>query len=291
MTDSPKPSRMLLLASGGFQHGADVTALQKALAGLHPHLAGLKIDGEYGPATASAVAWAKRWVLGFPRKALVKGWATTLSVSSQEMVRGMRKVPAYWQWRAKQRMKGLAKRQATQTMADAATDWAHSQIGLTESPAGTNKVPALMADAKGQGVLKWIAAMGFPWCAFGFWMSYLHAGSVTARRVMINYAWNGLYTPTILDMALAGLEGMRIVGWSEIARGTGILLNFPGGDPRVDHIAMAAIEPNGDELRTYEFNTSFEGGAGSQSNGGAVAARTRYRSQVQAAFIVHNAAA
>lgn len=288
-----RPHRMLFMVSGerGFMEGADINALQVALKGLHPELAGLRVDGEFGPATASAVAWAKRWVLGFPMKALTKGYATNLSVSSQEMVRGMRPVPRYWLWRAGWRMRQLAKRQAGSSMADRAAAWAESQIGLKEQPAGTNKVPPLMADATGQGVMKWIAAMGFPWCAFGFWLAYLHAGSETARRVMIKYAWNGLYTPTILDMALAGQEGLRVVGWSEITRGTGILINFPGGDPRVDHIEMSSAAPRGDELRSIGFNTSFEGQSGSQSNGGAVAARTRYRSQVRAAFVVHNAAA
>lgn len=285
------PWRVLALTSGAFMKGDDVAELQRNLRACHPSLANLKTDGEYGPATASAVAWVKRYIFGYPRKFLTLAVANKIGPDGQAILAGTKKVPAAWTARAALRRKVLKRQteqaQAQAALGDRALELALRRVGLKESPAGSNKVPELQRLATDLKVQPWIAAMGYPWCAEFFFLMYLAAGSRTAAVALRQYLFNGLYTVAILELAMTGKYGMRVVGWSEIEPGDGLLINFPGGDPRVDHHAMARARAAGDNIQTVEGNTS-SGTSGDQSNGGMVAERLRAKSLVRAAYRVSN---
>lgn len=284
-------TRTLVLAADhtGFVEGHDVALLQR---NLRKKVAPtLTIDGEYGPATASAVAVWKRYYAGYPDKYLKAGIANAIGVDGQRILNGQKKLPDDYLVRAAFRRAVLKRQQAAAaaqaSLGDKAYQAAKAHVGEKEIPAGSNKQPVLQREARDLKVLPWIAAMGYPWCSFFYFLMYLTVGAKAAAAGLRAYQFNVLYTPTILDLALAGRFGMRIVGWNEIDRGDGVLMNFPGGDPRVDHIGMAANPPAGDNLATIDGNTS-SGTAGSQSDGGMVAERIRSRSQVRAAFRMTN---
>lgn len=291
----PAPHRTLRIQSarqqGGFMEGEDVKLVQMALR-RYKALATLKVDGVYGPAAGSASAYYKRWIGGFPAKALRKGFASNLSPKAQRILLGLEPTPKYWLWRAawRRRNRRLHLDATTgTTMAEKAAQWAERRRGLVEIPAGSNVVPWLVTNATSMRVAGGLARMGYAWCAFFFWLAYLHAGSVTADRVLRKVAWNGLLTNTILDLALDGKEGMRILGWSELRRGAGTLWNFPGGDSQVDHIEMALARSGERTVATVGGNTSLDDN-GSQSNGGAVGFRTRNKENFVAGFTVVNPA-
>ena len=286
-----RTARVLALTSGAFMRGNDVKALQINLRTAHPSLRNLKIDGEYGPATASAVAWVKRYVFGYPNKYLTLSVANKIGPDGQAILAGAKNIPASWAARAALRRKVLkrqtAEAEAQAALGDRALELALRRVGLKESPAQSNKVPELQRMARDLNVQPWIAAMGYPWCAEFFFLMYLAAGSRTAAVALRQYLFNGLYTVAILELAMTGKYGMRVVGWSEIEPGDGLLINFIGGDPRVDHHAMARARARGDEIDTVEGNTT-SGNSGDQANGGMVAQRTRTKSLVRAAYRVSN---
>jgi hypothetical protein len=91
--------------------------------------------------------------------------------------------------------------------------------------------------------------------------------------------FNALYTVDILNKALNNQCGMRVVGASQAQPGDLVMMNFPGGDPRVDHVGMVRKAPAGGSVETVEGNTSL---AGSQDNGGGVFFKNRPLSNVSA---------
>lgn len=280
------PTRTLILAADtntGFMAGEDVKAIQTRLRalGVAPTLL---VDGEYGPATASAVARWKRYWGGYPDKMLAGGLANNLGVDGQLRILGAKKVNPLWLVRAAQRRAAL---KVTLTIGQRVIRNARRFVGLKEQPPGSNKQPEVIRAATDAGVHPSIRNMGYAWCALFVFLMWLTAGSKAARRALVDYAWNCLYTPTILAMALAGENGLRVIGWSEIQEGDPLLMNLPGGDPRVDHIGLAATPPRGDEVATIEGNTS-SGVAGNQSDGGMVATRIRHKSVVRAAIRLAN---
>lgn len=283
-----KIHRTLILAGdhSGFMSGPDVELLQRGLRRI-PAFSSLRVDGEYGPATAAAVAAWKRYHAGYPERMLKGGLAQNIGVDGQRIVAGLKKAPAAWLVVAKARRVALARAQAAAvTMGDRALDYARRFLGETESPAGSNRVPRLQREAQAKGVLPWIAAMGYPWCAFFGHLAYLAVGSKAGADGLKRYLFNALYTVTILGLALDGRFGMRVVGWSQAQPGDVGLLNFPGGDPRVDHYVLIE-RVTGDTAYTVEGNTS-SGSAGSQSDGGGVFRRTRPRSQFRAVIRMSN---
>jgi hypothetical protein len=151
---------------------------------------------------------------------------------------------------------------AKQSGGGAAVKWALSQQGVTETPYGSNW---------GEPVQTWIKNCGYtyavPWCGcFAREAVVGHGGADIPADHRLGYAGY------ISDDARNGANGMRAVPFDEAQPGD--LLVFWGSA----HIGVC-VERNGDTLTTIEGNTS-SGSSGSQSNGGGVYQRTRYRGDV-----------
>ena len=125
---------------------------------------------------------------------------------------------------------------------------ARSQIGYTESPAGSNKTK--------YGV--WFGLNGQPWCAiFQCWV--LDQANVP----IIKQA----YTPALAQWFKNQNR------WSTTPHpGDLVFFDFPGGHTRIEHVGMVESVSNS-SIQTIEGNTAV----GNDSNGGAVMRRTRTR--------------
>jgi hypothetical protein len=142
---------------------------------------------------------------------------------------------------------------------DAFVDAVASEVGYTESPAGSNKTKF----AKEAG-----HANGFAWC-----QTFLNA---LAKRTGLEVPVMVLataYTPTAVN------EWKRAGAWHQ-APDVGDWAYFQfDDDPQVDHVALV-VAVGAKSITTIEGNTSFDD-KGSQANGGAVARRVRSRSLVR----------
>lgn len=130
--------------------------------------------------------------------------------------------------------------------------WARSQLGVTESPAGSNRQPyaALAGHAN-----------GYAWCAtFG----------VAAQRVVgLAPVSTSAYTPQVaVDAGQAG----RTVRLADALPGDHAVVDFPGGRGRIEHYVILERHLGGTRWQTIEGNTSARG---SQTNGGAVLRKQR----------------
>lgn len=262
-----KPYRQLRRTTP-FMHGDDVRRVQHHLKLLE--------DGEFGPATASAVAaWKRR--AGYPSSHI----NPLIGVTGQQYLFGLKPLPATFKVRAKARARAAKKAAASRPMRvkamDLMVEWANR--GMKERPSGSNKVPELQALADVLGLSSFYKRMGWPWCAFAVMLAMLKHGSKTATYGLKQGKFNALYTPDILYHAGRNNYGMRIVGASQAQPGDLVMINFPGGDNRVDHVGMVTKAPSNGWVETVEGNTSS---AGSQDNGGAVLCKNRPLSVVSA---------
>jgi hypothetical protein len=264
VVENLKPYRELRLTSP-FTHGNDVKAVQRRLKVL--------VDGEFGPATASAVAaWKRR--AGYP----VKKINPMIGITGQKYLFGQKKLPPAFQLRAKLRARAERKRRAElaklrsvqQKTLATMTLWADA--GFKEVPAYSNKVPPMQDIARRMGLSSFYVNMGWPWCAFATFLAALMHDSKAAHAGLRKGQFNALYTVDILYHAQQNNFGMRIVGKSEVKPGDFAMFNFPGGDPRVDHIGIVKQAPVNDWFVAVEGNTSA---SGSQTNGGAMLIKTR----------------
>lgn len=243
-----------------YMKGEDVVALQKRLR--------LRTDGVYGPVTGGAVkAW--KWRAGFHKKFVNQEY----TASDHAYMTGAKKRTPLMAIRSKRRAKSAPSGELQSKALHYMRGWA----GLKESPAYSNKVPALQAEGVRLGV-GWEAQMGWPWCAYSVMLAALKAGSVTAKAGLVEDKFNALYVPEIESLARAGKHGMRVVGWTEAKPGDFVTFNWDGGVP--DHIGML-ISTDVGSAQTVEGNTSSSN-AGSQSDGGGVYVRNRDRTQIQA---------
>lgn len=128
-----------------------------------------------------------------------------------------------------------------------------SQVGVTESPRGSNRQKYGAA----------FGANGVAWCGWFQTWCYYQAG-IDLRR----WCDNPGYTPNLYgDLAAHGWA----IPPRMTAPGDLIFFNFPGGHNRIEHVGM--VEQNAwPVLHTIEGNTS---GRGSQTNGGAVLRKQR----------------
>lgn len=142
--------------------------------------------------------------------------------------------------------------------ATAALAFAKANLGVHESPAGSNW---------GGKVEDWIKLAGYvspvPWCG-----CFVNA-CLVAAGIPNGKGWIG-YTPAIIEHAKSGAGGWS---WhSDGERGDLLLFDTPGGDPAV-HVGIGLERLGPGHWRTREGNTST--GDGSQSDGGIVAERER----------------
>ena len=262
-----KPYRQVRLTTP-FTKGDDVRLIQNRL--------NLKEDGEYGPATGSAVAaWKRR--AGYPAKMII----SSIGVPGQLYLSGRKPLPLAYRLRAKSRSKAVAKAIASRPVRVKAMETmvAWSNVPLVEHPSGSNRVPELQNMARALNLSDYYHNMGWPWCAFAVNLAMLRHGSKTAALGLREGKFNALYTVDILNKALNNEYGMRVVGASQAQPGDLVMMNFPGGDPRVDHVGMVRKAPAGGSVQTVEGNTSL---SGSQDNGGGVFLKNRPLSNVSA---------
>lgn len=145
---------------------------------------------------------------------------------------------------------------------------ARAELGVTESPAGSNRVKYW--DLFGP---EW---QGQPWCcAFLAWifnqagerMAFFGGGKTASCSMLLRwYREQGLTVPV-----------------EQVQKGDIVLLNFNGkGTP--DHCGLVTeVLGNGWYVQTIEGNTtSTNKDTSNDSNGGCVAAKTRYPSQIVA---------
>lgn len=136
--------------------------------------------------------------------------------------------------------------------ADAVIAQARSEIGYTESPAGSNrtKFAAEAGHANGQ-----------PWCA-----TFCVA---MARRCGGQVGNESAYTPSLYG---------SMTHVSDPAVGDFAFFDFPDSTHRIQHVGIV-VSATASTVTCVEGNTSA-GSGGSQSNGGGVYERTRSRSVV-----------
>ena len=236
--------------------GKSVKALQKKLAGAnafktnyHPG----KVDGVYGKNTASAVKRAK-YHIGFPPKFI----NTAAGKTFQDVLSGKRRQPRRYKitaWRRKR-----AKAKAKKSIRLKAYAYAVKQLGVKESPAGSNKVR--FSD--------WYKMRG-PWCAMFVTWAFVAAGSKSFVRAQ-RYA----YCPYVVADAVGNKYGLSTT--TSPVRGDLVMFDW-GKDGISDHIGIF----EGWKSKSKGTFTAIEGNTStsSNSNGGEVMRRSRNRTQVQ----------
>ena len=132
---------------------------------------------------------------------------------------------------------------------------AKAEVGTKESPAGSNKTK----------YGKFTKHDGVPWCgSFVMWC---------AAQVKFKNMPNVIWTPG----GVAQFQGRGLWSNASTAKpkpGDIVFFDFPGGD-KVDHVGIV-LKDNGDgTVTTIEGNTTADGKAGSQSNGGEVCIKVR----------------
>lgn len=261
MSKESRPHRVLRVKAN-YMRGYDVEALQRE---INARLAvcdidgRVKADGVYGPRTHAA-AIRVLYYMGVPRSVCFMGpKPKRFTVRAQGYVWGLR-------GRTKrQRERGAKRVAAYHAGPDAALRWARSKVGITESPAGSNKGPQICAWQE-----KWLGWCGYFWCgAFaGYALDVAKVKGLVGKRIV--------YTPHIVIDAMAGQNGFR--SWTSnvhnARKGDLVLFNWDGGV--VDHVGIFTGRRYADgSIATIEGNTSSDN-EGDQSNGGGVFARRRY---------------
>jgi hypothetical protein len=242
--------RTLTLTSP-LQRGTDVKTAQSKLI-LAGYLRKGGNDGVWGPESARASGQA-HWFLGFPPAlARAETYGETLDNVLTKWLKD-KTLAVDYQKRRDLRLKSV-------TFGSKALEWLRSKVGSTEKPSGSNQVDW----ASG-----WYGAVG-PWCAMAVTRAYSEVGSKAFVR---GVRW--AYVPYIINDATAGQNGLM----RTFDPKPGDLVCFDwDGKGGFDHVGLVDIPPKtvtaGAAFKTVEGNTSFDD-AGSQSNGGACAARNR----------------
>ena len=220
------------------------------------YLQGGKVDGEYGPWTFRATKRAKFWC-GF---ASIDG---RFGITLMRYLDGAKPLTDNMKKRREER---LADRDR-ETLGDRIWERAGVDIQkkITEEPPYSNRNYITVQRYHLVGA----------WCAMAVSVWSKDAGSkipVMGRRYH--------YCPTIFADAMAGVNGLSLVKPERLQRGDWILFDW-GQDRTADHVGLwGEWIQKGRTMKTREGNTSYEGSAGSQSDGGAAAERKRSISDV-----------
>lgn len=151
--------------------------------------------------------------------------------------------------------------------ARAAVAAALRQVGRTESPAGSNRGIGIIDECQ----TYWLGYAGFAWCgAFAGYHVQRYGGvSALTKRIV--------YCPWIDEDARAGANGLVDRVPLDAGRPGDLCVFDWQHDGTEDHVGIIVENLGNGSYKTVEGNTSFDD-AGSQSNGGAVALRTRHNS-------------
>lgn len=236
-----------------YMHGDDVKNSQRKLI-KGKFLRTGQADGVFGPETARACSQG-HWELGFGGKlAQAATYGDTFDrVLTQFLANG--DLPDEYKERRKQRMSA-----PTGSVGKKSLEWLRKHIGDTENPPGSNRV---------EWASTWYGIIG-PWCAMGATRARVEAGSKVFKRGS-KYA----YVPYIVQDAISARNGLRRTFKPE--PGDLVCMDWQG-DGVFDHVETVDKPPksmtHGTPYTTIGCNTSFDD-SGSQSNGGACAARKR----------------
>ena len=220
-----------------------------------------EVDGVFGTTTANACQRAKYW-LGYPEKDISPNYGQTL----ENYLGGHKPLPAAYKTRRAARLK-KSQQKPLRTKAFAV---AKAQLGIKESPPGTNKVK----------FTRWYGVTG-PWCAMFVSFCYVTAGSKLAFVKGKRFA----YTPYMVQDARDRDWTLRVVGKDEVKQGDVVMYDWGGGGTGkspylTDHTGLFEKWTNKSKgmFSAIEGNTAI----GNDSNGGAVMRRNRTVSQVSA---------
>ncbi len=234
--------------------GFYVTAAQKVLKNVGYYNG--KVDGIYGQQTAAATKAAK-WDLGYAEKNINGTFGEVLL----DFLLENKKSTLLMKRRA-----GI--RHNKSTLGDKALDVATRYIGMSEEPAGSNKVM----------FSEWYGMIG-PWCAMFVTYCFVKAGSKSFVKGS-KYA----YCPYLLADAKASRNGLRIIPTTSACTGDIVLFDW-NKDGTADHVGIVNVAPN--KRKTF---TSVEGNTSgtNPSDGGMVALMERKVTDVIAFVRVTN---
>ncbi len=225
------------------------------------------VDGDWGPLSAQATRRAK-FLIGFPPKHINEIYSPLLHAYLTPVEDGGKPLPRHMRLRRNIRMR-LEKQRANRR--DEIIKLAVSQIGIKESPAGSNRVK----------YTEWYGMVG-PWCAM--FMSWLGV-KVGLKSFKVGSRW--AYCPYIEADAAQGRHGLRLTSAGSITEDDIVLALFHFGGGEAKHVGIVEdIDIKGGMVTCIEGNTS-SGDAGSQDNGGTVARRTRPLSHVRCFVLVN----
>lgn len=241
--------------------GDEVKTAQRRLSGVNKFKENYKpnkIDGQFGETTAGACYRAK-FALGYPSKELTRTYGQTLD----NYLTGKTPLPDAFRRRRTQRKKAAA----AVPIGVKALRKAQTQLGVKESPSGSNRVM----------YSTWYGIIG-PWCAMFVTWAYDGVGSKAMARGS-RYS----YVPNIVSAARLGGRGLAIT--SDPKPGDLVCFDW-NRDRTADHVGMFEkwINRGAGTFSAIEGNTS----SSNNSNGGQVMRRNRDRSLVQAFVRVVN---
>lgn len=231
-------------------HGEDVKAWQRT---LNRQLAmwkvnhKIKVDGDYGVLTRDTGDTVLHG-MGIAQKAADKGYTPWL----RSKVRRRRRTPAELvRFNARKDWREALRKRYDGRGPQAALSWARAQIGTKEQPPGSNRGPLI---DQWQRLCQVFAA---PWCGCFVNRALMAAGFPAQPWLR--------FCPWIEQKAKAGEGGWS---WHSEPRAGDLILY---GAREAQHVGIVD-DPS--KHSTVEGNTS-SGNAGSQDNGGMVAARMR----------------
>lgn len=141
-----------------------------------------------------------------------------------------------------------------------AKQFALSQNGVTESPAGSNSGPKV----REYQAATTLGGTGWPWCAaLVAWSWYKATGKKWT-------GWNTAYVPDYVATAKMRRHGLSIVAYANVIPGDLVCFDWQG-DGECDHIGIVTRKIDSTNFVSIEGNTSY----GDNSNGGQVMIRTR----------------
>lgn len=206
-----------------------------------------KIDSIYGEASARATRSAK-WDLGYAEKNINSNFDDAF----MNFLSGKTKPTMLMKQRSKARKKKYIGEQAL--------DIASRFIGVSEQPAGSNKVM----------FSNWYGIIG-PWCAM--FVTYC---MVQAKSKAFIKGERYAYCPYILEDAKYNRNGLRLVTASQAQAGDVVLYDW-NNDGIADHVGIVQVAPfKAKTFRAIEGNTSGT----NPSDGGMVASMQRNVSDV-----------
>lgn len=274
-TKAPQGAHRTLRLVSPHRKGEDVKALQEAVnAELgHRKLAWrqITVDGELGQQTLHACAFLG-WVLGFSGRRLkaLNGYQPHVSIEVQRLLRNPDKRVAA------DRVREKARREKVRKIRQARNEGPAAAIAFIREEAARG-VHEIGESNTGPEVDKYQAKFGLheqPWCGCLAGYAAIVFGHCLAASLSF---W---YGPALIQEAAERKDGCYPVPFEQIEGGE--ILVLWGGE----HVVTAAAPSKGITVETGEGNTSPTNG-NSQADGGAVAMKTRSRSDVTVAIRIY----